>query len=103
MCGRALEAVCRTYSDTKEALTGGGVSAVVQGGTVALRAASLGTTGGLGNWVVSTLELALGAAGTRLAIVLPLICLVVVAVVCYKMARTVLTSRLLRRRQRALA
>lgn len=84
-------------------LAGGGVSAVVQGGTVALRAASLGTTGGLGNWVISTLELALGVALTVLAIVLPVICLVAVALVCYKMTRGILMSRLLRRRQAAPA
>ena len=85
------------------ALAGGGVSAVVQGGTVALRAASLGTTGGLGNWVISTLELALGVVVTVLAIVLPVICIVAVALVGYKMATSILASRLLRRRQAAPA
>jgi phosphoglycerol transferase MdoB-like AlkP superfamily enzyme len=85
------------------ALAGGGVSAVVQGGTVALRAASLGTTGGLGNWVVSTLELGLGVVVTVLAIVLPVICLVAVALVCYRMAKSILASRLRRRRQAAPA
>jgi hypothetical protein len=83
------------------ALAGGGVCAVVQGGTVAIRAASLGTTGGLGNSVVSTLELAAGIAVTVLAIALPVICFAVVVLICYKMVKSIMTSPLLRRRQAA--
>ncbi len=57
---------------------GGGVAALVQGSTVALRAASGATTGGLGNPVVATAELA-GASLTALAaIVVPLFALAAV-------------------------
>jgi hypothetical protein len=51
---------------------GGGLAALVQGSTVALRAASTATTGGIGNIIVATGE-AGGAVGlTLLALVLPL-------------------------------
>ena len=83
------------------ALAGGGVCAVVQGGTVAIRAASSGTTGGSGNSVVSTLELAAGIAVTLLAITLPLLCFVAVILICYKMVKSIMKSRLLRKRQAA--
>ncbi len=66
-------------------IAGGGVAAVVQGGTVALRAASSGTTGGAGNFLVSTTELGGSIVVTILAILVPLLCLVAVVWICWKM------------------
>ncbi len=61
-------------------IAGGGVAGAVQGTTVLTRGASLATTGGLGNPVVSTLEL-LGAVVTSvLAIVAPLLLLALIVV-----------------------
>jgi Domain of unknown function (DUF4126) len=64
-------------------IAGGGAAATIQGATVAARAVSTSTTGGLGNPVVSTLELIFAALLAVLAILLPVIAvlLVVVAVV----------------------
>lgn len=55
------------------AITGGGVSGVVQTGSVAMRAASSGLTGGLANVVVSTAELLGAVITTLLAILLPVV------------------------------
>lgn len=66
-------------------IAGGGVSAIVQGGTVALRAGSTGTTGGLTNLLVSTVELIGSILVTILAILLPLLGLAVVIWICYRM------------------
>lgn len=55
------------------AIAGGGIAAAVQSGTVLLRGTSSVTTGGLGNFLVSTLEL-VGAVITALvAVWLPLL------------------------------
>ncbi len=69
-------------------IAGGGVSAIVQGGTVALRAGSTGTTGGLANLVVSTVELIGSILVTLLAILLPLLGLAAVVLICYRMITT---------------
>lgn len=61
------------------AVAGGGVAGTVQAGTVALRAASTGTTGGLGNILVATLELIAAVCVTVLAIVVPIVCFIAVA------------------------
>ena len=74
-------------------IAGGGAAATVQGGTVAARVASTGGTGGLGNFVVATLENFAGIIFSVLSIVLPiaaLALLVVVVVAMYYMGRTVL-------------
>lgn len=78
-------------------IAGGGVSAIVQGGTVALRAGSSGTTGGLANPIVSTIEMIGSILVTILAIVLPILCLLAVVWICYKMIRKMATSTLIRR------
>lgn len=52
-------------------VAGGGTAGVVQVGSVATRAVSLGTTGGLGNPIVAIGELLLSATFTILAMVLP--------------------------------
>ena len=59
---------------------GGGVAALVQGMTVALRAGSGVTTGGLGNPVVATGELAGATLTSVVAIVLPWLALLVLVV-----------------------
>jgi hypothetical protein len=75
-------------------IAGGGVSAVVHGGTAALRAGSTGTTGGSANFLVATLELVGSILVTILAVVLPLLCLVAVIWICYKMIAVLAGSRL---------
>ncbi len=74
-------------------IAGGGVCAVVQGGTVAVRAASSGTTGGFGNFIVATLELIAAFAVTILAIVLPIVCMLVLCGIGYLMFRRISKSR----------
>jgi len=66
-------------------IAGGGVSAIVQGGTVALRAASSGATAGLANILVSTIELAGSVYVTVFAILLPFLGLAAVIWICYRM------------------
>ena len=84
------------------AVAGGGVCGVVQGGSVAIRAASSGVTGGVGNVLVSAGELLASIMVTLLAIVLPLVCLIVVTWICYKMVRIIAKSPLLRKRQQSV-
>jgi hypothetical protein len=66
-------------------IAGGGVSAVVHGGTVALRAGTSGTTGGSANFLFSTIELIGAVLVTIFAIFLPVLGLVAVIWICYKM------------------
>jgi len=63
-------------------IAGGGISALVQGGTVALRTKSTGATGGMTNPIVSTVELAGSTLLTICAIVLPVLGVVVVIWIC---------------------
>ena len=76
-----------TLSDTHPALqwgasiiAGGGVSGTIQIGTVATRAVSTATTGGLGNPIVSTIEAGACILCTILAILLPIVALFLVIV-----------------------
>lgn len=59
-------------------IAGGGIAGIIQGATTALRGKSSFFTGGLGNPLVSTLELAGAVFIALLAIVIPLICLILV-------------------------
>ncbi|HEV8375208.1 MAG TPA: DUF4126 domain-containing protein [Candidatus Polarisedimenticolia bacterium] len=59
---------------------GGGAAGLIQGATVLLRIKSLATTGGLGNPVVSTAELAGSTVVSVLAIFVPIFCLVLLLV-----------------------
>lgn len=73
-------------------IAGGGAAATVQGGTVAARAASTASTGGLGNFLVTTFENAAGIIFSILSIVLPiaaLVLLVAVVVAMYYTGRAV--------------
>ncbi len=68
-------------------IAGGGVCALVQTGTVALRSASSGTTLGLTNPLVSTVEMGASAIVTFLAIVAPVVAFLVIlaiAIVVFK-------------------
>jgi hypothetical protein len=83
-------------------IAGGGAAAAVQGGTVATRAVSGGTTGGFGNPVVATVELIASIVMSILAIVLPILALIVTIVLLVVVFRVV--RRFLRtRRQQQLA
>ncbi|MBC8437711.1 MAG: DUF4126 domain-containing protein, partial [Euryarchaeota archaeon] len=58
-------------------IAGGGVAGSVQVGTVATRALSTMTTGGLGNPIVSTVEAGACITCALLAVFLPLIALII--------------------------
>ena len=62
-------------------ITGGGIAGLVQGTTVALRAKSSVSTAGIGNPVVSTLELVGSMITALLAILAPILCLALIAFV----------------------
>ena len=78
-------------------VAGGGVSAIVQGGTVALRAGSSGATGGMANFLVSSMELVGSVLVTIFAILLPILCLGAVILICYKMIAMMARSPLIKR------
>lgn len=65
---------------TLAVIAGGGLAGAVQGSTVILRAASTATTGGLANPVVATGELGGAVAITILALLVPLLALLAVAI-----------------------
>ena len=73
-------------------IAGGGVCGVIQTGTVVVRAASSGTTAGLGNCAVSSIELLAAIVMTMLAIVVPVVCLLVMLVVICKMVGRIVAS-----------
>jgi hypothetical protein len=74
-------------------IAGGGIAGLMQGTTVALRAQSSMMTAGLGNPVISTLELAGSIITTLLALFLPILCIALIVllaiVVIRKMGRLV--------------
>ena len=57
-------------------IAGGSVAGLVQHGTVAVRAASSVTTGGIGNFLVATFEFIGASATTALAIMVPVVCII---------------------------
>ena len=63
-------------------IAGGGIAGLVQGTTVALRATSSASTVGIGNPLVSTLELVGAIIIALLAILVPILCLALIAFVC---------------------
>ena len=63
-------------------ITGGGIAGLVQGTTVALRAQSSVSTVGIGNPLVSTFELVGSLITAFLAILVPVLCLVLIAFLC---------------------
>ncbi|MFN8443914.1 MAG: DUF4126 domain-containing protein [Caldilineaceae bacterium] len=68
-------------------IAGGGLAALVQVGTVGLRGASTATTGGIGNFVVSTGELILSLFFSLLAILWPIVAAALAIVVCLMLVR----------------
>jgi hypothetical protein len=63
-------------------IAGGGTAAMVQGATVALRAKSSTLTAGTGNVFVSSAELAGSIITALLAVIVPIVCLVLIALLC---------------------
>jgi len=63
-------------------IAGGGVAAIVQGATVALRTKSSVLTAGMGNPLVATGELAGSVITSFLAIIVPILCLILIALLC---------------------
>jgi hypothetical protein len=57
-------------------IAGGGSAAVVQAGTVVTRVASTGTTAGLANFAVSTIETIAGFAFSAMSIVVPILTII---------------------------
>jgi len=74
-------------------IAGGGAAGTVQLTTVAARAISGGTTGGLGNPVVSTIENVGSTVLAVLAIVIPILAFAIAAVIvylCFRFARKII-------------
>jgi len=63
-------------------IAGGGTAAIVQGATVTLRAKSSALTAGAGNVLVSSVELAGSIITALLAVIVPIVCLVLIALLC---------------------
>jgi hypothetical protein len=63
-------------------IAGGGAAAIVQGVTVTLRTKSSALTAGTGNILVSSIELAGSIITSLLAIIVPILCLVLTAILC---------------------
>jgi len=63
-------------------IAGGGAAAIVQGVTVTMRTKSSILTTGAGNWLVSSLELVGSIITALLALVAPIVCLVLIALLC---------------------
>jgi ABC-type thiamin/hydroxymethylpyrimidine transport system permease subunit len=62
-------------------MLGGGSAGLIQAGTSLLRLGSTATTGGLGNPVVSTGENAASFGFSILAVLMPLVCVVIIALI----------------------
>jgi hypothetical protein len=77
-------------------IAGGGIAAIMQGGTVALRAGSSTTTAGMTNFLVSSAELAGSTLLTFFALLLPLLCFAAVLWLCYKMITKIARSRFIK-------
>jgi len=63
-------------------IAGGGAAAIVQGVTVALRTKSSALTAGMGNPLVATGELAGSVITALLAIIVPILCLILISLLC---------------------
>lgn len=76
---------------------GGGAAAAVQGGTAVLRLGSTGTTGGMGNFIVSSGENIASVITTVLTLILPLVMALIILVSLF------FILRFLFRRKRSLS
>jgi hypothetical protein len=63
-------------------IAGGGAAAIVQGGTLLLRTKSSALTAGTGNVFVSSLELVGAVITALLAIIVPVVCIALIAFLC---------------------
>jgi hypothetical protein len=63
-------------------IAGGGAAAIVQGVTVTLRTKSSALTAGMGNVLISSVELAGSIITALLAMIVPMVCLVLIALLC---------------------
>jgi hypothetical protein len=63
-------------------IAGGGAAAIVQGVTVTLRTKSSALTAGMGNVLISSAELVGSMVTAFLAIIVPILCLVLLALLC---------------------
>ena len=77
-------------------IAGGGIAGLIQGSSVALRTASAATTAGFANPAVSTVELVASVVGTVLAILLPYVAIILVALLL-----SLIMRRLTRKKQPA--
>jgi hypothetical protein len=68
-------------------IAGGGAAALFQGATVALRTKSSALTGGIGNPLVSTAEVVGSVVTSLLAIIVPIFCLLLLALLCFWIVR----------------
>lgn len=68
-------------------IAGGGAAALFQGVTVALRTKSSALTGGLGNPLISTVEVVGSMVTSLLAIIVPILCLLLLALLCFWIIR----------------
>ncbi len=78
---------------TLAVIAGGGTAGLVQGGTVAARGASSGSTGGAGNFLVSTGELLLSVLTTGLALLAPMLAVLGVVFAAFFAGRWILRRR----------
>jgi hypothetical protein len=69
-------------------IAGGGIAGLVQGATVLMRLKSSAATGGLANPAFAAMELVGASTASALAILLPLVCLLVLALVCVVIFRS---------------
>ncbi len=68
-------------------IAGGGAAALFQGATVALRTKFSALTGGMGNPIVSTAEVVGSIVTSLLAIIVPILCLLLLALLCLWIVR----------------
>jgi hypothetical protein len=95
VAGIVATAACTSHLDplvewSLAIIAGGGAAAAVQTATVVTRGASTATTGGLGNWLLSLLELALSFVCSVFAIIAPFVGIalcVVAAVVIHRLIK----------------
>ena len=86
---------------TLAVVAGGGAAGVVQAATTLSRVGSAALTGGLGNPVVATVELVAAVGTVALALTVPVLALVLVAMLCAAIVRA--SRRTLGRRRRPAA
>jgi hypothetical protein len=74
-------------------IAGGGAASLVQGATVLARGASFATTAGLANPALATMELGGSVATSFLALMVPPLAMLVIAVILLFVGRKILASR----------